>query len=292
MKITACVTCYNSEHIVKICIDSLLTQTRPFDEIIIIDNASTDKTPGVLKQYNNVTFLKEKVNKSDCRNMAWRQASSDVVAIIENDSYYAPDWCEKVMQCFESGAVAVNDRRAVYNPKSLISKVTDNFMYARTFVNRNKYKPFAGWVFKKELLEKIGGYDGISGIEDLDLGKRLMNAGYEITYQHEAIEYHDGEPRTLIHEIKRSWWFGKEMTKFYKKWGYDEKELCNGILFMLGMSMLILYPVLFVLVLISLVILLTIKFYSMGMSGFYSIMESMLSIVRKWFYTLSLFVNG
>jgi len=49
-KIAAVVVTYNRKHLLKECLDALLSQTRPLDSIIVIDNASTDGTPEFLKE--------------------------------------------------------------------------------------------------------------------------------------------------------------------------------------------------------------------------------------------------
>lgn len=282
------------EGIAKICIDSLIHQTRPFDEIIIVDNASTDRTPEIIKEYQNptisVTLLKDHVNKSECRNIGRRLANSDIVAIIESDSFYDPNWCKYVMESFEkNNAECLVDRRAVYNPKSFISKTTDSFLYARLVKNKDSYTPFTAWVFKKYILNQLNGFDGSSGIEDLDLGKRLLSAGYHITYQPNAVCYHDGEPKTLSREITRSWWFGKEMLKYYAKHPEDKvKEFYPFLGFLFSIPIAIIYPILFLFITLTVLLIQSLKFYRMGMLEIYSISEAFLSIIRKWFYLLAL----
>jgi glycosyltransferase involved in cell wall biosynthesis len=295
MKITAVVTTYNIESIVNKCIGTLLQQTRPFDEIIVIDNASTVKTPQLIQQYYDEGYLKyppillkEHINKSDCRNMGWKLATSEIVAIIESDSAYEIHWCEKVMESFEIGAECLVDRRAVYNPKSFISKTTDNYLEVRLLKNQDTYIPFTAWVFKKEILKKLGGFDGSSGIEDLDLGKRLLSSGYKITYQPDAVCYHDGEPKTFRREISRSWWFGKEMHKYYVKHPEDRIKEFYPFLAFLFITPTIIFPMIFLYIALIVSITQSLKFYLMGMKGIYSISEAFLSILRKWVYLLAL----
>ena len=45
MKLSAIVPAYNEEKTIGGCLDSLLDQTRPFDETVVVDNASTDGGP-------------------------------------------------------------------------------------------------------------------------------------------------------------------------------------------------------------------------------------------------------
>ncbi len=51
MKLSAIVPAYNEEKTIGGCLDSLLDQTRPFDETVVVDNASTDRTAEVVADY-------------------------------------------------------------------------------------------------------------------------------------------------------------------------------------------------------------------------------------------------
>lgn len=289
-KISAVVPTYNSEKIIKECLDSLIAQTHPFDEIIIVDNASTDKTREIIKNYPFKKILLEK-NMERCvsRNTGWRAAQNELVAIIENDSVYEQHWVEKVLESIENGADAVVDRRAVYKPESFISRMNDEFFSVRLL--KNKYEPYSAWVFKKKIIEEIGGYDeGQVGFEDMELGTRLINNGYKIAYQPDAVSFHAGEPATLKQELKRSWWFGIRTHKYYKKYP-DEVPYTRFI----GLSILtlsVLFPYVFVILLAGASVLLFIKFISMRMKPEYAAAEALLSIMRSWVFFIAYVISS
>ncbi len=59
MKVAAVVVTYNRKDLLKECLQALLTQTRPLDEIIVIDNASTDRTDKMVpKEFPQVTYVR------------------------------------------------------------------------------------------------------------------------------------------------------------------------------------------------------------------------------------------
>lgn len=290
LKISAVVPTYNSEKIIKECLDSLIAQTHPFDEIILVDNASTDKTREIIKNYPFKKILLEK-NMERCvsRNTGWRAAQNELVAIIENDSVYDIHWVEKVLECFENGADAAVDRRGVYKPKTFISRMNDEFFKVRLL--KNKYKPYSAWAFKKGILEEMGGYDeGMVGFEDRELGKRLIEKGYKIAYQPEAVSYHAGEPATLKQELKRSWWFGVRGHKYYKKYP-NEFPYARFIIFSC-LTLSILLPYVFVILLFGMFALLFVKFISMRMKPVYAVAESVISILRYWVFFIAYVVSS
>lgn len=290
MKISAAVPTYNSEKIIKECLDSLMAQTHPFDEIIIVDNASTDRTREIIKNYPFKAILLEK-NMERCvsRNTGWRAAQNELVAIIENDSVYDRRWVEKVLKCIENGADAVVDRRAVYKPETFISRMNDEFFKVRLL--KNKYTPYSAWVFKKSILEELGGYDeGQVGFEDMELGRRITEKGYKIAYQPEAESCHAGEPATLKQELKRSWWFGVRAHKYYKK--YPSEFPCARFILLSGLTLSILIPYVFIILLPGMFALLFIKFVSMRMKPVYAAAESVISVLRSWVFFIAYILSS
>lgn len=290
VKISAIVPTYNSEKILKECLDSLIAQTHPFDEIIIVDNASTDRTREIINNYPfKKIFLEKNMERCVSRNTGWRAARNELVAIIENDSVYDKHWVEKVLVCFVNGADAVIDRRAVYKPETFVSRMNDDFF--RVKLDEKRYRPFSAWVYKKSVLEALNGYDETQvGFEDTELGARLVRNGYVIKYQPEAIQYHAGEPKTLKEEIKRSWWFGIRAHKYYKKYPH-EFPYARFLLFS-GLTLSILLPYIFIILISGMFTLLFIRFISMKMKPVYAGAESVLSISRSWVFFIAYVISS
>lgn len=53
MKISLLVPCFNEEKTVEACIQSCLHQTRPFDQLVFINDSSTDATAKILQKYKD-----------------------------------------------------------------------------------------------------------------------------------------------------------------------------------------------------------------------------------------------
>jgi glycosyltransferase involved in cell wall biosynthesis len=215
MKVTAVVPTYNDEDVIGECLESLLNQTKDFDEIIVVDDGSTDSTREIVKKYPVKLIRIEHKERSHARNIGWKNAAGEIIAFIESDSVYDEKWVEEVLEGFKKGADAVIDRRALYKPKTFIARYNDEMFNLRY----KNYNPFSAWAFKKEVLERLGGFDeDLVAAEDRDLGARLLASGYRIAFADKAIQYHKGEPTSLWRAIKRSWWFGKNMWGYYRKY--------------------------------------------------------------------------
>ena len=88
MRISVLIPCYNKAEYINDVISSVMEQTHPPDEIIVVDDASTDESVDVIRQWP-VTLLQHQSNRgpSAARNTALDAASGDVVLYIDADAY-------------------------------------------------------------------------------------------------------------------------------------------------------------------------------------------------------------
>ncbi len=90
--IAAVVPTYNYAHFLTFAVDSILRQTRPADEIIVVDDGSTDNTREVIAGYGDrVRYVYQpNAGLSAARNTGTREASSDWVAYLDSDDAWDP----------------------------------------------------------------------------------------------------------------------------------------------------------------------------------------------------------
>ena len=71
-EITAVIPAYNAEQFLAKAIESVLEQTRPASNVIVVDDCSTDGTERVAKKYSDVAYLRTPVNSghAKARNLA------------------------------------------------------------------------------------------------------------------------------------------------------------------------------------------------------------------------------
>ncbi|HSX24203.1 MAG TPA: glycosyltransferase family A protein [Candidatus Saccharimonadales bacterium] len=98
---------YNEENHVKACLQAIAAQTAAPDEVILVDNNSTDRTLAIARQFKFVKIIHEPVQGLiAARNAGFNQARSDLVARIDADAAIAPDWVERVKKDFLNPQVA------------------------------------------------------------------------------------------------------------------------------------------------------------------------------------------
>lgn len=210
--VTVVIPNYNGVDYLKKLLDSIFSQTMPFDEIIIVDDASTDQSVLFIENnYPSVKIIKNKSNLGFAKsaNRGFLCATSKYVCLLNNDIYLTNSWLEKAMEPFNSktniGAVATNI--LIANTSSIIDSQGDDYYITGSALKRNnlqKYVPEntkigrvfsacgAAAVYDTHVLKEVGLFDEffVSYYEDVDLAFRINLCGYKILYTPHAVSYH------------------------------------------------------------------------------------------------------
>jgi len=103
-KISIIIPTYNVEDYVKECLESVLNQTYPNTEIIVIDDASTDSTPHILNDYNekvSLTLNENNQGQGAVRNEGIEKATGDYILFVDSDDWIEPASAEKIVDVFK-----------------------------------------------------------------------------------------------------------------------------------------------------------------------------------------------
>lgn len=93
-RVSAIITAYNCAHYLGDAIKSVLAQTYPISEIVVIDDGSTDDVPSALAPFASagIRYVRqENQGPSSARNRGIRETSGDVVAFLDGDDMWAED---------------------------------------------------------------------------------------------------------------------------------------------------------------------------------------------------------
>ncbi len=106
MKVSIIVPVYNVEKYLRQCIDSLLCQTVPFYEILLVDDGSKDESGAICDEYaaqhDNVRVVhKQNAGLGMARNTGLDNVTGDYIAFVDSDDYLAPDWLEVMTRTLE-----------------------------------------------------------------------------------------------------------------------------------------------------------------------------------------------
>jgi len=168
-------------------------------EVVIVDDASTDDTPGVLERLVSdgdptlrVMRLDRRAGAAAGRNAAWRIARGEIVAFTDDDCQPAPAWLANGVGAMTEADVVAG--RTHPNPDQL-----DRLgPYARTmWPSFAETFPTCNVFYRRGDLEKVGGFDeafGFSGGEDTELASRVRALGRTLTVRDDVVVYHDVHP--------------------------------------------------------------------------------------------------
>lgn len=211
--ITAAVCNYNGRDYLPDCLDALLAQDEPLDEILVVDNGSTDGSLDLLaERYPQVGVLPLGRNggPGTARNAGLRAARNRWVLAVDNDAVLAPNVVSRLRRALEEDRLAclAQTRSVVFHEPDRVHYDGAEFHYVGLLSLRNFFRPLAeaegqgvleangfisicGLMDRDRVLE-LGGYDEDLFIlfEDYDLALRLRIAGERLLIDEDAVVKH------------------------------------------------------------------------------------------------------
>ena len=191
LRISVIVCAHNEARYLPACLHSLLAQTRPPDEILVIDNASTDQTATVAWQVPGVRVVDEpRKGLPRARETGRQHATGDVLAYLDADCRAPLMWLERVARrfCCDPSLVALSGPYRFYDwdwwGRSLVGAY--DFTVAPATQLLVKHLLRLGTIFyggnfavRSDALDLIGGFDTTIEFhgEDTNLGRRLFRVG-------------------------------------------------------------------------------------------------------------------
>jgi GT2 family glycosyltransferase len=104
MRVSVIIVNYNGAHLLPDCLEGLEAQTRPADEVIVVDNHSTDDSISILKgQYPWVRVVRsgENLGFSGGNNLGIWESTGEVVVLLNNDTLPSPGFIESIVKPLE-----------------------------------------------------------------------------------------------------------------------------------------------------------------------------------------------
>ena len=221
--VSVIVPAFNEELVIKKTISSLLASDYERYEIIVVDDGSRDKTSEIVREsFSHTDQVKlltiTNVGKAAALNFGLRYAGGEIVIALDADTLFAPQTIGALAHRFydpKMGAVAgnakVGNRRNIVTRWQALEYITSQNMDRRAFASLNciTVVPGAVGAWRRDLLEKAGGFPADTLAEDQDLTLGIRRLGYDIGYEENAIAWTEAPDRlgTLAKQRFR-WAFG------------------------------------------------------------------------------------
>jgi glycosyltransferase involved in cell wall biosynthesis len=195
MKVSVIIPAYNAEATIQATLDSVIRQTVSPDEILVLDDGSTDDTALIVECHKSRVTLFRQSNQgvAHARNFLCEQARGDIIAFLDADDIWHPSYLEVQCRLIEDhpGAVAYFTEHENYygygnyrwNSCSVNRGVNPELIDPVSFIKRYNQTPMSFQMscccIPKKTLAKIGGKPFcISGAEDTYLHNLLPLLGH------------------------------------------------------------------------------------------------------------------
>jgi GT2 family glycosyltransferase len=211
----AVVVSWNGADLLPRCLASLERQTRPPDEIVVVDNASSDGTPALaLRSHPRAVLIENRTNLgfAEGANVGMRRAlgeGADYVAVLNQDTEVEESWLAALLDAAETDPriAAVGSRIFFSSRRSLVNSTGIELNYSGRVCDRGFGRVDGErWQEPVEVLGVSGGamllrvaalrdaglFDPsfFAYYEDADLCVRLWEAGYRLVYAPDAVVWH------------------------------------------------------------------------------------------------------
>lgn len=219
-KVAVVIVNFNGERYLERCLTSVLAQTYPSFEVVLVDNGSTDGSVALVReQFPSVRVIAagENLGFAKANNVGIRATDSPLVATLNNDTWVEPDWLEQLVRVMESDpqACAERSRRiGTCASKMLFAHQPDIINSAGVCVDpvgiawdrlggvpetadveepMDVFAACAGAaLYRRTMLDDVGLFDEdyFIYLEDVDLSWRSQLMGWRTVYVPQARVYH------------------------------------------------------------------------------------------------------
>ncbi len=184
--IIACIPCFNAANTLQRSCESVLAQSVPIRELIVVDDGSTDGSAEIARlAAHRVIRLNRNSGRGTARQRAIESADADYILFADATLALEPTFLQRALTHFASERVAavfglVGDS----NPRSFLDRWRERHLFktaAKRGVERNASLMTGGVLLKRSAVLAVGGFDTrLRAGEDQELGERLLRAGYEV----------------------------------------------------------------------------------------------------------------
>lgn len=225
--VTVIIPTFNRREWIGECLDSVLGQTYPNVEVIVVDDCSTDGTVEWLRseeKYSGLIVHEQEKNggASIARNTAIAMAKGELIVFIDSDDMLMREHIETAVEHFEeypdlglfccdstmidAGGNVILDGKT-WHQSLAEAKGYDIKSGFRSLKNVFRFSNcFPGFTLRREVFAELGGFDQpIFPADDYDLALRVAASPFKVYYLHEPLclrREHDGQCSGIENSVK------------------------------------------------------------------------------------------
>jgi rSAM/selenodomain-associated transferase 2 len=180
MKLSVIVPMLNEEQALPRTLSNL-AECAPGSEVILVDGGSTDRTRDVAEGFRGMplVWVDAPRGRGNQMNAGAARATGDALLFLHADTHLPPGAPERIIRALADPSVLGGNFRIRFAPRSTLAD-----FYALCYNLRSRLRIFYGdsaLFVRREVFERLGGYQAEILMEDIDLVLRLRRAGRLVT---------------------------------------------------------------------------------------------------------------
>jgi glycosyltransferase involved in cell wall biosynthesis len=234
LTVTMVIPAYNESATIESCLEAIFMQEIPFDEVILVDNNSSDNTVELAQKFDVKVITEDRQGVVYARDAGFDAATGDIIGRIDADTLLEPNWTTELLRAFADEGVAAVTGPVYYHdmPGRATGQKADTFIRA----SLDKLSVKAKFLFGSNMAIRKSAWSVMRDVvchekafhEDLDLAIHLVDYEYHILLDKKLIA---GVSSRRVESSLAD--FGKYMKMFsdtYKQHGIREASVTIPII--------------------------------------------------------------
>ena len=210
-RVSAIITAFNGEPFIAAAIESVLGQTRPVDEIVVVDDGSTDGTAAIVERYRSRgvrLVCQENRGISEARNRGIAETTGNLIAFLDCDDLWVPEKSERQIQHLldkpEVGLITcdpwwwdIQTNQCEVRP---LRPGNTQSAIRRKLAIRNYLGNASGIVVRRSALDAVGVFDPAEiYAEDWEMWRRIASR-FDVSIVRSPLMVYRANPYSLTHQ--------------------------------------------------------------------------------------------
>jgi glycosyltransferase involved in cell wall biosynthesis len=211
MKISVVIPAYNAAVFLPRCLKSVFAQTLKPDEVIVVDDGSTDNTASLATQLGATVIRRPNGGLSAARNTGIKHAASEWIALLDADDLWSPEKLQRQVLCLGPDVVLAYTGIRIFDNTGVLDErpAADAVVSTKVLRFRNPITPSSVLVKRDAVLQAGGFREDIRACEDWEMWVRLQRMGQFAAIPEALTDYYvhpcslSANPEEMLHALDR-----------------------------------------------------------------------------------------
>jgi len=178
LDISVVITTCNRPAFLKEALEGIAAQTYKPKEVIVVNDCSEISYESALDAIKKVNgkhiLLKERSGANRARNIGIEECSGEIIAFLDDDDIWLPNYLSEISEQYQSGAVAVVTGFKQMGKENVVVINSDVEVTKTSLLRGNTYCGMSGFSCRREILEQLRFDETLPNGQDWDMFVRLL----------------------------------------------------------------------------------------------------------------------